>query len=165
MKAAKEKFKGMHKKVNKVFDDLQQCSEKQRQQVHDLIQKEEDATMTSLVEMEKTRAAMTSNSSNIDHLVTSAPDDALLQMLNQLKSRLDDLESESGTTAKVKDVGDIVFDSQLLTRLKSDLSKLGKIQKRLQQASASPSATVTTTTSSSGIEHCTHSQRTTGRIN
>ncbi|XP_070182865.1 transcription intermediary factor 1-beta-like [Littorina saxatilis] len=121
MKAAKEKFKGMHKKVNDVFDDLQQSSEKRRQQVHDLIQKEEDATVTSLAEMEKARAAMTSNSSNIDHLVTSAPDDALLQMLNHLKSRLDDLESESGTTAKVKDVGDIVFDSQLLTRLKSDL--------------------------------------------
>ncbi|XP_070182870.1 transcription intermediary factor 1-beta-like [Littorina saxatilis] len=121
MKAAKEKFKGMHKKVNDVFDDLQQCSEKRRQQVHDLIQKEEDTTVTSLAEMEKARAAMTSNSSNIDHLVTSAPDDALLQMLNQLKSRLDDLESESGRTAKVKGVGDIVFDSQLLTRLKSDL--------------------------------------------
>ncbi|XP_070182859.1 transcription intermediary factor 1-beta-like [Littorina saxatilis] len=127
MKAAKEKFKGMHKKVNDVFDDLQQSSEKRRQQVHDLIQKEEDATMTSLAEMEKARAAMTSHSSNIDHLVTSAPDDALLQMLNHLKSRLDDLESESGTTAKVKDVGDIVFDSQLLTRLKSDLSKLGNV--------------------------------------
>ncbi|XP_070182645.1 transcription intermediary factor 1-beta-like [Littorina saxatilis] len=127
MKAAKEKFKGMHKKVNDVFDDLQQCSEKRRQQVHDLIQKEEDATVTSLAEMEKARAAMTSNSSNIDRLVTSAPDDALLQMLNQLKSRLDDLESESGKTAKVKDVGDIVFDSQLLARLKSDLSKLGNV--------------------------------------
>ncbi|XP_070177766.1 transcription intermediary factor 1-beta-like [Littorina saxatilis] len=127
MKGAREKFKGMHKKVNNVFDDLQQCSEKRRQQVHDLIQKEEDATMTSLAEMEKARAAMTSNSSNIDHLVTSAPDDALLQMLNQLKSRLDDLESESGTTAKVKDVDDIVFDSQLLSRLKSDLSKLGNV--------------------------------------
>ncbi|KAK7089153.1 hypothetical protein V1264_025020 [Littorina saxatilis] len=150
MKAAKETFKGMHNKVNNVFDDLQQCSEKRRQQVHDLIQKEEDATVTSLAEMEKARAAMTSNSSNIDHLVTSAPDDALLQMLNQLKSRLDDLESESGKTAKVKDVGDIVFYSQLLTRLKSDLSKLGEIQKPQQQASASPSATATTTTPSSG---------------
>ncbi|XP_070182864.1 transcription intermediary factor 1-beta-like [Littorina saxatilis] len=150
MKAAKEKFKGMHKKVNDVFDDLQQCSEKRRQQVHDLIQKEEDATMTSLAEMEKARAAMTSNSSNIDHLVTSAPDDALLQMLNQLKSRLDDLESESGKTAMVKDVGDIVFDSQLQTRLKSDLSELGEIQKPHQQASASPSATATTTAPSSG---------------
>ncbi|XP_070184158.1 transcription intermediary factor 1-beta-like, partial [Littorina saxatilis] len=149
MKAAKETFKGMHNKVNNVFDDLQQCSEKRRQQVHDLIQKEEDATVTSLAEMEKARAAMTSNSSNIDHLVTSAPDDALLQMLNQLKSRLDDLESESGKTAKVKDVGDIVFYSQLLTRLKSDLSKLGEIQKPQQQASASPSATATTTTPSS----------------
>ncbi|XP_070182869.1 transcription intermediary factor 1-beta-like [Littorina saxatilis] len=121
IKAAKEKFKGMHKKVNDVFDDLQQCSEKRRQQVHDLIQKEEDATMTALTEMEKVGTAMTSHSSNIDHHVTSAPDDTLLQMLKHLKSRLDDLESESGTTAKVKDVGDIVFDSQLLTRLKSDV--------------------------------------------
>ncbi|XP_070205947.1 uncharacterized protein [Littorina saxatilis] len=92
--------------------------------------------MTSFADMEKARAAMTSNSGNIDHLVTSAPDDALLQMLKQLKLRLDDLESESGTTAKVKDVGDIVFDSQLLTRLKSDLSELGDIQKPHQQTSA-----------------------------
>ncbi|KAK7088442.1 hypothetical protein V1264_022363 [Littorina saxatilis] len=106
--------------------------------------------MTSFADMEKARAAMTSNSGNIDHLVTSAPDDALLQMLKQLKLRLDDLESESGTTAKVKDVGDIVFDSQLLTRLKSDLSTLGDIQQPHQQTSASPSATATTTTLSSG---------------
>ncbi|KAK7088438.1 hypothetical protein V1264_022360 [Littorina saxatilis] len=150
MKVAKEKFKSMHKKADDVFDDIEQCCEKRRQQVHDLIQKEEDATMTSFADKEKARAAMTSNSGNIDHLVTSAPDDALLQMLKQLKLRLDDLESESGTTAKVKDVGDIVFDSQLLTRLKSDLSKLGDIQKPHQQTSASPSATATTSTSSSG---------------
>ncbi|XP_070205464.1 transcription intermediary factor 1-beta-like [Littorina saxatilis] len=146
MKVAKEKFKGMHKTVDDVFDDIEQCCKKRRQQVHDLIQKEEDATMTSFADMEKARAAMTSNSGNIDHLVTSAPDDALLQMLKQLKLRLDDLESESGTTAKVKDVGDIVFDSQLLTRLKSDLSELGDIQKPHQQTSA----TATTTTLSSG---------------
>ncbi|KAK7088731.1 transcription intermediary factor 1-beta-like [Littorina saxatilis] len=150
MNAAKDMFKNMRRKVKEVFDDIQQCAERRRQQANDLIQKEEDATMTSLDETEKARAAMTSHSGNIDHLVTSAPDDALLQMLQQLKARLDDLESESEPIAKVKDVVDIDFDSHLLTRLKSDLSKLGEIQKPHQRSSPSPVRTTTAVTLSSG---------------
>ena len=123
--AVKVKFKAMHGKVKDFFDDIQQSVEKRRQEVSSLVQAEEDTAMTSLADLEKDRAAMTSHAGTIDHLVTSAPDDGLLQTLKQLTSRLNTLESESGTTDKVKAVSDISFDTQMLTRLKSDLSTLG----------------------------------------
>ena len=59
--------------------------------------------------------------------MTSSPDDGLLLMLKQLASRLNDLESQTGTTDKVKTIGEISFDDQILTRLKSDLFHLGKV--------------------------------------
>ena len=117
----------MRRKVKDVFDDLQQCVEKRRQQVNDLIQAEEKTAMTSLTDMEKERAAVTSHAGTIDHIVTSSPDDGLLLMLKQLASRLNDLESQIGTTDKVKTIGEISFDDQILTRLKSDLFDLGKV--------------------------------------
>ena len=117
----------MRRKVKDVFDDLQQCVEKRRQQVNVLIQAEEKTAMTSLTDMEKERAAVTSHAGTIDHIVTSSPDDGLLLMLKQLASRLNDLESQTGTTDKVKTIGEISFDDQILTRLKSDLFDLGKV--------------------------------------
>ena len=117
----------MRRKVEDVFDDLLQCVEKRRQQVNDLIQAEEKTAITSLTDMEKERAAVTSHAGTIDHIVTSSPDDGLLLMLKQLASRLNDLESQTGTTDKVKTIGEISFDDQILTRLKSDLFDLGKV--------------------------------------
>ena len=117
----------MRRKVKEVFDDLQQCVQTRRQQVNDLIQREEEAAMTSLADMEKERTAVTSHASTIDHTVTSLPDNGLLLMLKQLTLRLKNLEAQSQTTNTVKAVGDISFDDQLLIRLKSDLSALGKV--------------------------------------
>ena len=117
----------MRRKVEDVFDDFLQCVEKRRQQVNDLIQAEEKTAITSLTDMEKERAAVTSHAGTIDHIVTSSPDDGLLLMLKQLASRLNDLESQIGTTDKVKTIGEISFDDQILTRLKSDLFHLGKV--------------------------------------
>ena len=116
----------MRWKVKDVFDDLQQSVEERRHQVNDLIRVEEDTAMTSLTELENVRASATSYAGAIDHIVTSSPDDSLLLMVKQLTSRLNDLESQSVTTDKVKAVGDISFDDQILTRLKSDLSTFGK---------------------------------------
>ena len=117
----------MRRKVKDVFDDLQQCVEMRRQQVNDLIQAVEDKVVTSLTDLEKVRAVVTSHVGTIDHIVTSSPDDDLMLMSKQLMSRLNDLELQSGKTDKVKTVGDLSFDDQILTRLKSDLSALGKV--------------------------------------
>ena len=126
IKACKDKFKAMRWKVKDVFDDLLQSVEERHHQVNDLVRAEEDKAMTSLIELENIRASTTSHAGAIDHIVTSSPDDGLLLMLKQLTSRLNDLESHSVTTDKVKAVGDICFDDQILTRLKSDLSTFGK---------------------------------------
>ena len=127
IKACKDKFKAMHWKVKDVFDDLLQSVEERRHQVNDLIRAEEDSAMTSLTELEKTRASVTSYAGTIDHIMTSSPDDGLLLMLKQLTSRLNNLESQSGTTDKVKAVVDLSFDDQILARLMSDLSAFGKV--------------------------------------
>ncbi|XP_070204845.1 uncharacterized protein [Littorina saxatilis] len=147
IKAAQDRFEDMHRKANDAFDDIQESVEKRRQEVHDLIQKDE--TMMALSAVETISVAMTSQSGNIDHLVTSAPDDAFLQTLTQLKSRLDGLEYESGTTAEVKYVGDIDLGSKQLTGLKSKLAKLGTIRKKKRQTSTSTKASSATATSSS----------------
>ena len=123
----KDKFKAMRRKVKVVFDHLQQSVEERRHQVNDLIRAEEDSAMTSLTELEKTRASVTSYAGTIDHIMTSSPDDGLLLMLKQLTSRLNNLESQSGTTDKVKAVVDLSFDDQILARLMSDLSAFGKV--------------------------------------
>ncbi|KAK7088004.1 uncharacterized protein [Littorina saxatilis] len=149
IKTAQDRFEDMHRKANDAFDNIQESVEKRRQEVHDLIQTDEDETMTALSAVKKISAAMTSQSGNIDHLVKSAPDDAFLQTLEQLKSRLDDLETESGTTAEVKYDGDIGLDSKQLTRLKSNLAKLGTIQKKQKQTSTSTKASSATATPSS----------------
>lgn len=115
----------MRRKVKVVFDHLQQSVEERRHQVNDLIRAEEDTAMTSLTELENVRASATSHAGTIGHIVTSSPDDSLLLMVKQLTSRLN-LESQSVTTDKVEAVGDISFDDQILTRLKSDLSTFGK---------------------------------------
>ena len=111
--------------MNDVFDDLQRCVEKRRQRVNDLIQTEEETMLTSLTDLEEVRTAVTSHASTIDHIVTSSSDDGLLLMLKQLTLRLNNLEGQ--TTDTVKTDGDITFDDQILIRLKSDLSALGKV--------------------------------------
>ena len=49
IKACKEKFKAMRRKVKGVCDDLQQVVEKQRRQANDLIQAKEDTARRHLL--------------------------------------------------------------------------------------------------------------------
>ncbi|KAK7087462.1 transcription intermediary factor 1-beta-like [Littorina saxatilis] len=126
IKTAMDKFKVMRSKVNDVHDDLEQTLNEQCQTAFNLIQSKEEETLTLLADVEKVRAAMTSHSRTIDHVVTSAPDDALLQMSKQLTSRLTDLETDVGEAMQSVHVGDLVLDSKLLAALKSDLCALGQ---------------------------------------
>ena len=116
----------MRRKVNDVFDDLQLCVEKRRQEINRQITTEEEAAMTSLTQLDKERAAMTSHAGTVEQLVASAPDDALLEMLCDLTSRLNDLELQTGTSDKVGTVVDVTFESQKLSHLKTSVSTLGR---------------------------------------
>ncbi|XP_070206144.1 E3 ubiquitin-protein ligase Midline-1-like [Littorina saxatilis] len=151
IKDVKDMFPSMRRKVKDTFDDFEQWVEKRRQEVNTLIQAEEDATMTSLAELEKWRAALTLNTASVGKLVHSASGGALLGMVNSLKSRLNDLESQTGTTRKIETAA-LTFNLQKLNQLKSDIASLGQITKptstptTLQQPTQPAPATSTATT-------------------
>ncbi|XP_070205466.1 uncharacterized protein [Littorina saxatilis] len=140
----------MRKKANDTFDDLEQCLKKRRQEVNELIQAEEDAAMTSLAELEKWRAALVLNAASVGNVVQSASGGSLLGMIKGLKSRLDVLESQTGTTRKME-VKDLTFDLQKLDQLRADIASLVKLTKpattptTLQQPTQPPPATSTAT--------------------
>ena len=116
----------MRSNVSDVFDGLNHCVEMRRQEINRQITIEEEAAMASLTQVDKERAAMTSHAVTVEQLVTSAPDDALLKMLNDLTSRLNDLELQTGTKNKMETVCDVTFDSNKLTQLKSAIAELGR---------------------------------------
>ncbi|XP_070204463.1 E3 ubiquitin-protein ligase TRIM33-like isoform X2 [Littorina saxatilis] len=124
IKEVKGMFPSMRRKAKDTFDDLEQWVKKRRQEVNTLIQAEEDATMTSLAELEKWRAALALNTASVGKLVQSASGGALLGMVNSLKSRLNDLESQTGTTRKIETAA-LTFNFQKLDQLKSDIASLG----------------------------------------
>ncbi|KAK7087694.1 hypothetical protein V1264_021711 [Littorina saxatilis] len=128
IKEVKDMFPSMRRKAKDTFDDLEQWVDKRRQEVNTLIQAEEDATMTSLAELEKWRAALALNTASVGKLVQSASGGALLGMVNSLTSRLNDLKSQTGTTRKVE-LTDLTFNLQKLDQLKSDIAYLGQITK------------------------------------
>ncbi|XP_070205444.1 transcription intermediary factor 1-beta-like [Littorina saxatilis] len=147
-------FKAMRKKANDMFDDLEQCLKKRRQEVNTLIQAEEDAVMTSLAELEKWRAALALNAASVGNVVQSASGGSLLGMMKGLTSRLDDLESQTGTARKME-VKDLTLNVQKLDQLRADIASLGQLtkpattpttlQQPTQPSPATPTATSATT--------------------
>ena len=126
IREARDMFKTARKKVKDTFDDLQQCVKKRRLEANGQIQAEEDTIMTSLTLMEKNRSAIRSNASTVEHLISSGPDIALLDMLSKLSSRLNELEAQTATTERIGTIVDVTFDSQRLTNLKSYISSVGE---------------------------------------
>ncbi|KAK7088456.1 hypothetical protein V1264_022377 [Littorina saxatilis] len=121
IKEVTDSFKIMRKKANDTFDDLEQCLKKRRQEVNELIQAEQGAAMTSLAELEKWRAALALNAASVGNVVQLASGGSLLGMMKGLTSRLDDLESQTGTTRKMK-VKDLTLK---LDKLRADIASLG----------------------------------------
>ncbi|XP_070183671.1 transcription intermediary factor 1-beta-like [Littorina saxatilis] len=117
-------LKVMRRKANDTFDDLEQCTKRRRHEVNTLIQAEEDAVMTSLAELEKWRAALTLNAASVANVVESASGGALLGMMEGLTSRLNDLESQTGTKRKIE-VTDLTLNFQKLDQLKADIASQG----------------------------------------
>ena len=126
IKEVKDRFKSVRREVKDAFDDVQQRVEKRRQQVNDQVAAGEEAAMTSLTRMDKARAAMTSHAGTVEQLVASCPDDALLEMMSKLTSRLKDLQLQTATSAKMGTVVDVTFESRKLQHLRSAIAKLGR---------------------------------------
>ncbi|KAK7087645.1 transcription intermediary factor 1-beta-like [Littorina saxatilis] len=136
MNEAKDKLNVMRWIANDTFDDLEQCLRKRRQEVNQLIQAEEDVTMTSLAEPEKSRAALALNAGSMENLLDSASSSALLAMASDLVSRLSEVKSQSGTVGRVE-VADLTLDDLKLNQLKAHIASLGQMVK-------APTTTVTT---------------------
>ncbi|XP_076452858.1 E3 ubiquitin/ISG15 ligase TRIM25-like [Babylonia areolata] len=120
---AKAKLAEMRTKANKKFDTLQQCVERRRQEVNDLILAEE--VQQDLAQQDQVRAATLSQTVVLDSLVGEAPDDALLDMEKAMTSRLQDLQQRITETDKIQGPAYITVDSQKLTVVKSAIATLG----------------------------------------
>ena len=99
-----------------------------RQELEGQIQAQEDATMPAIKSKDTTRASLASNANTLEQLVSTAPQAALLAMVADLTSRLDQLQSHTATTtAGQLQVPEFTVDDSTLRQLKSDISSLGKL--------------------------------------
>ena len=128
IQATKDHFKARRQKAKAVFDDIRQHLERRYQEVIDQIQADEDASLTSLADHDKLRAALMSHAGTSERMVTSAGDVALLQVTEQLTSCLNDVESRGRTTGEVKAISGVTFDSKNVSAIKSAVSMLGNVQ-------------------------------------
>ena len=83
--------------------------------------------MTPIAVLEKQRASLKSNTSSIKQLVVASPDDALLEMMKNLSSDLNDLESKSRNVPKIIDGANISFESKTLPELKKAIADFGHV--------------------------------------
>ena len=128
IQATKDYFKARRQKAKAVFNDIYQHLKRRYQEIIDQIQADEDASLTSLADHDKLRAALKSHAGTSERMLTSAGDVALLQVTEQLTSRLNDVESRGRSTSKVKAISDMTFDSKTVSTIKSAVSKLGKVK-------------------------------------
>jgi hypothetical protein len=115
----------MRRTADVTFDDLEKSVKKRRRQVKSDIQKREVAAMTSLGQLEASRAALTSHASCMEHVAESASGAALLGMLGNMKTRLEELDRQQGAVVDVEKVQLVVDQGQLAT-LKQLLHQLGR---------------------------------------
>ena len=127
IQTTKDHFKARRQKAKAVFDDIRQHLERRYQEVIDQIQADEDASLTSLADYDKLRAALLSHAGTSERMVTSAGDVALLQVTEQLTSCLNDVESRGRTTGEVV-ISEVIFDSKNVSAIKSAVSMLGNVQ-------------------------------------
>ena len=131
---AKNKFKAVRKKIKDTFDDLQQLVEQRRREAEQEVQAQEDVTMTSLKAWETSRAALASNASTVEKLVSTAPPAALLGMAADLTSRLDQLQSHTATATagQLARLPEFAVDSEALRELQAGILTLGELVSNLK---------------------------------
>ena len=91
-----------------------------------MIRTDEESCMTSLTDVERDRGAVTSHARTVEHLVETAPDDALLDMLDKLTSRLKEVKKQSEMRDDEVDVDiGVTIDAVIVEQLKSTIAQLG----------------------------------------
>ncbi|XP_076434819.1 E3 ubiquitin/ISG15 ligase TRIM25-like [Babylonia areolata] len=128
--ASKNEYKGIHKKVEDVFKELQCLLCNRRLEVVMAIQEEEEAYLASLSRLERERASVKAHAETVKNLALSAANDALLGMMGKLTSRLEGLEQSVGARDLMKPSVSVAFSSQQLRQVKKCIAGLGQIQRK-----------------------------------
>ncbi|XP_076434710.1 E3 ubiquitin-protein ligase TRIM56-like isoform X2 [Babylonia areolata] len=127
IQASKDDFKTLRKKVEDVFDTLEQHLQKRRQSLLAAIQTKEDASRESLSKVEKARASMKAHAGTMRNLTASASNDAILGMLGKLTSRLQGLEQSARTRCEKRPPVDVVFGRTEVDQLTKSIASLGMV--------------------------------------
>ena len=129
---AQAKFKAMRAEVKTAFDELQGCVDAQRQKLMTEIQAREDRYLAELksckLDMENVQAAVAAHRTTAEQLVASAPDVALLGMLNKLKKRLDTLQCGKLPDHPKSTPGRLVLKSATVGKAKEALAAVGVLE-------------------------------------
>jgi hypothetical protein len=118
----KDMFQEMRDMAKVTFDDLEKCLKKRRRQVESDIQKKEIAAMTSVGQLEASYANLTSHANSLEHVVESSSGTALLGMLGNMKTRLDELDKQLREEVNVDKVK-LVVDQGKVSALKRELTQ------------------------------------------
>ncbi|KAK7099064.1 hypothetical protein V1264_003257 [Littorina saxatilis] len=128
---AEAEFAEMRDRVITVFSDLIKSLEDQKQKLlGEIRQKEQifvDEKLANKRELEVMRSSVEAHVNSVDMLLSSAPDQAFLATFGRLKSRLDEVESESLTDGKAT-IGDVYFDEKVLSGLKRTAAITGEVR-------------------------------------
>ncbi|XP_076440276.1 uncharacterized protein LOC143279875 isoform X2 [Babylonia areolata] len=123
LEAPKQMPTEMQDKAKEVFDSLQDCVRKRRQEVLAQIQALEQMMRTRV---DEDSAAVRFHTAVLTRLLLSTPDHALLTTSTKLSAAVSAMQQHVERTRGEVDQPDIVFDSQALDQLKAAIASLGK---------------------------------------
>ncbi|KAL8591335.1 hypothetical protein ACOMHN_052601 [Nucella lapillus] len=111
MKEKTDMLKTVRVQLTDLFRALQKIVERNHQEANKQIKELEDRL--AVPQMDADRATVKSNADVIDSWVETAPDDALLEMTNKLRPRLNELKQRIAGVDTMKERADVVFNQDL----------------------------------------------------
>ena len=133
MSEATRKYEEMRTRIKRTFADLQRAlTAREQDLLEDVCEREDSFNREKKARRDKLdnlRTILTAHTQRAEKLIATAPDRALLAMMNNLKSRLNDLESEK-PASELDDrvsVGDIHFNERMVNFMKKWARKIGEL--------------------------------------
>ena len=130
---ATTKYEKMRTRIKQTFADLQRALTAREQDLLEDVREREDSfnkeKKARRDKLDKLRTILAAHTKRAEKLIASAPDRALLAMMNNLKARLNDLESEK-PASELDDgvkVGDIHFNERMVSFMKKWSRKIGEL--------------------------------------
>ena len=128
-----KKYGEMQIRIKQTFSDLQRALAIREQDLLEKVRERKESfnreKKTRRAKLEKLRTILAAHTERVEKLIASAPDRALLAMMNNLKSRLNDLESEK-PASELDDrvnIGDIHFSECMVNSVKKLIEEMGEL--------------------------------------